>query len=429
MCRNISQSTFREEQIKLRQENIEKIIQQRHPLAEQVKHVRKELKSVVDSFDKFQLLCRREFQDKELAREFARVVHMLDDADRIRTEAGKRSDELKHIEQRLTRDTLNIAVIGMARQGKSRLLQTITGLSATEIPDGDGEFCTGVRSDIINEDTDVAHAIVHFMTEQKFLDEQVVPCFVDIKNYDPEMFSIIPASVSEFANMTLPSPDSHPENDTIVNQRLKRLNVLQSNLPKYRDLLGTGMKPIKKEDIRAYVAQDDEDGNRVYFNHFAVDRVEIYCRFKNQDMSNLRLIDLPGLGDAQGVGDTTRVVNALKDQVDLIFFLTRPSSGGTGWDVESTKLYTDARSAMGEKLPIDRWAFWVFNLDDKNEKQCKIRQNTIAGAQMRVADTVIVNCTKEDDVFENLIDVARWPIFRTKSKRMTACTPRIFRPC
>ena len=390
----------------MRQENIERIIQQRQPLAVQVVKVRQKLSAVIDSVEKFQMLCRSAFQDKELAKDFTEVVHMLDDADRIKSEAKKREDELKHIEKRLTRDKLNIAVIGMARQGKSRLLQTITGLSATEIPDGDGEFCTGVRSDIVNDDTDVTHARVYFMDEQKFLNEQVIPCFVDIQKYDTEMFTIVPNSVSEFANMTLPSPDSHPENDTKVNQRLKRLNVLQSNLPKYRDLLGSGTKHIKKEDIRAYVAQDDENGNRIFFNHFAVDRVEIYCRFKNEDMSNLRLIDLPGLGDAQGVGDTTRVVNALKDQVDLIFFLTRPSSGGTGWDVESTNLYTDARSAMGEKLPIERWSFWVFNLDDKNEKQCKIRQNTIADAQIRVADTVIVNCTKEDDVFENLIDVA-----------------------
>jgi len=36
-----------------------------------------------------------------------------------------------------SRSTLNIGVIGRARQGKSRLLQSLTGLGTEEIPSGD----------------------------------------------------------------------------------------------------------------------------------------------------------------------------------------------------------------------------------------------------------------------------------------------------
>ena len=389
----------------MRQENIQKIIQQRQPLAVQVMRVRDKLSSVVSSFEKFQLLCRTTFQDKELAKEFGGVIHMLDNADTIKSDASKRLDELKHIQQRLTRNTLNIAVIGRARQGKSRLLQTITGLKAEEIPDGDGEFCTGVRSDIINEDTDVTYARVNFMTEEKFIREKVAPYFSELS----DIFSIVPTSVSEFENITIPAPDSDPKNATAVNQHLKHLAELQSNLPKYKDLLDERPKQIKKEDIRSYVAQDDENGNRIYFNHLAVDSVEIFCRFPNDDLGALRLIDLPGLGDTK-IGDVSRVVNALKDQVDLVLFLTKPSNAGASWDDVSTDLYSKARSALGEKLPIQRWAFWVFNHDSRtgadNEKQCKILQDTIRDSQIRVADTVIVDCTNKDEVFRNLIDAA-----------------------
>ena len=59
--------------------------------------------------------------------------------------------DLERLRNRFSRKALNITVIGRARQGKSRLLQTITGLSAEEIPDGNLAFCTGVRSDIVNE--------------------------------------------------------------------------------------------------------------------------------------------------------------------------------------------------------------------------------------------------------------------------------------
>ncbi|MBR2207393.1 MAG: hypothetical protein IJ859_01135 [Synergistaceae bacterium] len=391
------------------QENIQAIIQQRQPMALRVANSREALSSAVNSFEKFHLLCREIFDEKDVADEFGNIAKISEDFEKIISETTKRRDELKHLERRLNRSTLNIAVIGRARQGKSRLLQTITGLSATEILDGDGQFCTGVRSDIVNEDTDVTYAIVNFLSKSKFIDEKIAPYFAELKKYKPDLFSIIPTSLSEFKNLRLPAIDSlktDPEDTTGINLHLQHLNELQEHASQYEDLLGSRPSRIKKEEIRKYVAQDDKDGNRIYFNHFAVDNVEIFCKFPNEDSGSLRLIDLPDLGDTR-FGDVNRLVNALKDQVDLVFFLTKPSDTGQSWGDVEVDLYGKARSALGEKLPIERWAFWVFNhvsrLGADNEKQCKMLQKTISKAQIKVADTVIVDCTDSKDVAENLI--------------------------
>jgi ABC-type transport system involved in cytochrome bd biosynthesis fused ATPase/permease subunit len=46
--------------------------------------------------------------------------------------------ELYQLRQRFKRETVNIGIVGNAGQGKSRLLQSLTGLQDSEIPTGSG---------------------------------------------------------------------------------------------------------------------------------------------------------------------------------------------------------------------------------------------------------------------------------------------------
>lgn len=64
---------------------------------------------------------------------------------------AKLREASRNIEERFSRKTINIAVIGGARQGKSKLLQTISGLSNEVIPAFDTSDCTGATSMIKKE--------------------------------------------------------------------------------------------------------------------------------------------------------------------------------------------------------------------------------------------------------------------------------------
>ena len=147
----------------------------------------------------------------------------------------------------------------------------------------------------------------------------------------------------------------------------------------------------------------------MFFKHMAVSSVEIFCKFPNQDAGRLRLIDLPGLGDTRK-GDVEQVVRALSDQVDLVLFLSKPSTSGAAWQDNEINLYSQARRALGEKLPIERWPFWVFNHDATvgadNQKQCELLKNSMASAQIQVSDTAIINCTDTEEVSSKLIEAA-----------------------
>ena len=70
---------------------------------------------------------------------------------------------LDRVLARLSRPTLNIGMVGRARQGKSRFLQSLTGLTSREIPDGRGDFCTGVPSVIQHVASGTTYADVYFL--------------------------------------------------------------------------------------------------------------------------------------------------------------------------------------------------------------------------------------------------------------------------
>jgi len=84
---------------------------------------------------------------------------------------------LQKLHARFSRSTLNIGVVGRARQGKSRLLQSLTGLSRQEIPDSNRGHCTGVRSMVCHKPDIEPYAEITFYNERDFLQEVIAPYY------------------------------------------------------------------------------------------------------------------------------------------------------------------------------------------------------------------------------------------------------------
>ena len=151
-------------------ERIESIIARRKPLAENIQSIRDSIAKISSAYERMTPVCNAVINDESIAREFPGLSEILTACEKPVNELQRLRADLALIQNRFSRDTLNIAVIGRARQGKSRLLQTITGLTSEEIPDGNKEFCTGVRSDIINDSNlTSAFAQVNFLTEDSSL--------------------------------------------------------------------------------------------------------------------------------------------------------------------------------------------------------------------------------------------------------------------
>ena len=316
---------------------------------------------------------------------------------------------LDKLKTRFSRDTLNIGVIGRARQGKSRLLQSLTGLTAAEIPDGSGQHCTGVRSTIHHNPNVKTYGEVLFYTERTFMDEVIAPYYEQLK------LGTQPINIDYFARKDLPSLPNDLKGAE-VNAKYEHLRQYHKNVDRYRLLLQTpSPRQIEKEEIREYVAQDNLQGERIYFNYLAVREVRIICNFPKDDLGKIALVDMPGLGDT-GIGDEKRMVKTIGEDVDAVLFVRMPKSTGDFWGDVDVQLYDTAYGALND-LPLPLWSFMVLNKlsDESNLQLCEQLKTDITNKHINVADCVIANCAEPQEANTQVLE----PILKYLANKIT----------
>lgn len=309
------------------------------------------------------------------------AIHGLDAAlKRERTELGR-------LVNRLNRSTLNVGMVGLARVGKSRFLQSLTGLGPTEIPDGNGGFCTGAPSLVLHSTDATPRVEVFLHNETSFLQEVIGPYFESLG------LGRIPHSVEEFAGKPLPPMPS----GIISEARYQHLAAYHRHFPEYRVLLRQQSRvSIEPDQIPRFVAQYNRDRTEEYHNFRAVRRVEIHTPLTKTEVDRLGVVDLPGLGDTN-LGDETILLNALKDDVDVILFVRKPAASGDDIHEADYTLYETVQNAL-PNIPLGRSAFLILNRHQDNLANCLAYRAKLAGSPIRLVDSWIVDCADPDEV-------------------------------
>jgi hypothetical protein len=347
-------------------------------------------------FVRLDLMPKVDGEALDLLTSWAQLLRDL--SDQVATEQAL----LARVLVRLRRSTLNVGVVGRARQGKSRFLQSLTGLTAREIPDGSSGFCTGVPS-LIHHVPETTHADVFFHSEASFLEDVLGPY------YDQYDLGRRPGSVQAFGGGRLPElPEDRRDAET--ESAYGHLTAYHDALPEYRKLIGAASpRRVQAEEIRSYVAQDDIAGRPLHAFR-AVRRVEISTPFRQPDVAGIAVIDLPGLGDTN-LGDSKVLLSALEDDVDVVIFLRRPAPEGDGIHEFDVRLYKLAVDALPE-IPMERRSFLMVNhrrsidQDLDNGSACQAFLEEVAGSPIRVVGTQTVDCSEEKEVVAAFDQVA-----------------------
>ncbi|MEA5594637.1 GTPase domain-containing protein [Rivularia sp. UHCC 0363] len=404
---------------------IANIIEKRKPLAHKIEGVEGNLKTLSAALQR--LKERRDYLSSRIGD--VNVIGKLKEIDfsHIQLAIASELEALTRLKNRFSRDTLNIGVIGRARQGKSRLLQSLTGLSTAEIPDGDRQHCTGVRSTIRHRSNVDTYGEVWFHTERSFLDEVIIPY------YEKLHLSAKPLTVEEFANTPLPQLPQNIPGYAEPGAMYEHLKRYHSQFEQYRHLFKEASpKVIQKHQIREYTAQDTTDGQRILFNYLAVKEVKISCTFPNTNVGKIALVDMPGLGDT-GLGDENRLIQALGKDIDFVLFVRMPKSSGDYWADVDVKLYDAARSALFE-LPINLWSFLVLNQTSLNSsngdnvKNCHDLLETIREKYILVEKCLITNCSDNEatnQLLEAILDYLTNQISEFDNKYSSVCQQRL----
>lgn len=317
--------------------------------------------------------------------------------------------------------------MGRARQGKSRLLQSLTGLTAAEIPDGDRQHCTGVRSTVYHNPHVESYGEVWFHSDRSFLNEVISPY------YEQLHLGVKPTTIEAFANKPLPPLPKELPGYAEPGAMYEHLAKYHAHISKYRHLLREASpRRILRDEIREYVAQDTSDGQRIFFNYLAVRQVKIVCDFPNADVGQIALVDMPGLGDT-GVGDADRLMKTLGQDVDAVLFVRMPKSSGDYWADVDVRLYDTAHAALVE-LPIALWSFMVLNQTDSNSKNgdnfnnCQDLAGDIANKHIQVKECITANCAHPQEankVLDRVLDYLTTSITNLDREYAASCQERL----
>jgi hypothetical protein len=326
--------------------------------------------------------------------------------------------DLEKPKSRFARSTLNIGVIGRARQGKSRLLQSLSGLSSEVIPTGSAGHCTGVRS-LICHDSGQKYGEVTFYSEKEFIEEVITPYYNELGLGNP------PTGMSSFANTPLPIlPASSPNmrNKYVqAGEMYRHLVDYKNNIRAYGNLINSAPIRIPIHNVREYVAQDSVDAKTSYYKYLAVKEARIVCTFEHPDVGQIALVDMPGLGDT-GVGAEDRLIAALGENLDVILFVLMPTpAAGILADVDF-RLYDLAYNALSG-LPIDRWSYMILNQTrpsgswpssphfGDNLRNCERIKNMIttgntgiSGISIKVVDCIIADCSNATEAKDTVLE-------------------------
>lgn len=310
-------------------DDIDKVIAARKKL---LPDLREEHSRVSDQIEKLQALnaqldrLRSHSKDEIICDEIAAVK---DDIANSATELIMYQGELDELKSEFNRDTLNIGVSGAARTGKSTTLQGITGLTSNQIPSGDLNPVTAVRSEIYNSSRN--EAVVLFKTERDFIDGYICPHVSNVNKYLDTNSALSIGSLSSLREARFPDRlDGRV--DAAATDSLKRLKEAQRSIDSFKDSLGAKEKTIQLDDVRRYVTYPDKEAeqkevdgkfaaDRIYLS---VDLVKIYCKFPNLGDARIGLVDLPGLGEI-GNSASDMHLKGLEDKVDQIFLVMKPS--------------------------------------------------------------------------------------------------------
>lgn len=277
--------------------------------------------------------------------------------------SAKARKALKAYKARCARQTVNISVVGKARNGKSELLKAISGLDDYVIPAFDSTDCTGAPSIIYNEPGSQLRAELHFKTSREMLEmaRRYLNKLIPNPEEQPYLQRMEDISRLDMDQIREKVPMGSPEGVKI--KYLAKMADHYNEWAPYAD--GDSIILRDKAQIITFVAQNNgvkvgQPGREEYYKYLAVSTCEITCSFPQAGVGSICLIDTIGLGDhTDGILDS--MLQTVRDHSDAVIFNHMPKDGaGEGLPEDVYKIYKEIQAVCGSNN-LDKWIFYSIN--------------------------------------------------------------------
>lgn len=306
---------------------------------------------------------------------------------------------LKDLQKRFDRDEVHISFVGRAGQGKSLILQRISGLSGDIIPSADGGDCTGAKSIISNGPGEETRAEITFYTEQELV--EIVNKYLETI-YKTSEYTVFSSDGIARLKGKLPKIDY----TQVMEQSLRtHLDKYVDHIEDIRGHLGCKIT-VPKEEIESYVAQyESKDKDHKYFKYLGVKEAKIISSFPCTQCGKIVLEDTIGTG-ATSLGVDEAMLKTVKESSDAIIYMMRPEPLRPRITKEDYGMITAIRDAVTPEY-ARQMLFWVINRVEtgkgQNTAQIPEIMAQLRSADLPVAQYLEVNCWEESQVESNFL--------------------------
>ena len=342
--------------------------------------------------------------------------------------------ELKRLEKRFSRKSIQIALIGYARKGKSKFLQSVSNLGDDVIPTSSSTDCTGAISVIENHDGPFQMEVEYY-TIGEFLDSVSIT-LSEILGKKIYVRSLEELATYKNCQEIVSSKDNRIK--TFFNDYIKHIenyrDCFSENAPrifsdkthvieyvaKYRLIVGGEAVPACYD---CYDQEKEGDVIKVLFNKFvAVKSAYIKTKFEYEDAGGIVLTDTIGLGNKYtGEADEHKMYEVLINDTDAaIFNILIPREGVNAIPKVDSDVLDRVYSELKNYSP-EKWI--ALNLNHfgkdqfKTESEFNVYQNTYKkvyenvkeeefgdeGAKKPLAYSMYIDNSNEVDVRENML--------------------------
>lgn len=371
----------------------------------------KEIKTQLNILRKFPIKCDA-ISDPEMRETAKKMFVKAVIPGKVMYDFDQLSQRLDDAIKRFSRDSLNIATVGMARQGKSTFLQAVSGLSDTVIPAYAAGDCTGAVS-IINNDPSMnpgeVKAVLTFRSKEEMV--EVVKGY--ILNFAPDYLKSNEITFDTIEYIDLNELEGYVENgDAEAMTQLTHLRRIIDDFNGFGESVSEpvrglcGHAPIvltNPEEIQKYVAQNNGESEasplrEEYCSYLAVKRADIYCRF-TKNVGKLVLVDTVGLGDTQ-LGIAESMLETVDKECDAAIVVTKP-------DAPKKSAYTDLYNLLRNRFKerdISKWLFYLAN-EQKGYNELAVDGfvNAVRESGYLVADVKKVDSANPEEVQEKFL--------------------------
>lgn len=307
--------------------------------------------------------------------------------------------DLEQAKKRFSRKNLSIAIAGKARQGKSQMLQMLTGLTDEQIPTGGSGFCTAARSVIFNEPGE-QYAEINYLPDYKLMESKIIQAYQPIGVPGQLGLSPTPRSVSEFIGHALPELKATDPSSRKFYDVLQELhNALQHT--EVASCIGKTKERKSIHELRPYLTRDNQ--SLVPYFH-VVENVEIHTPFEVGLPQNMKVFDLPGLGE-MSPNIRSNMMRAVSEDADIVMLLRRPDSSGDDWREDDYQLLDDLKKLFeSEKIQPSEWVALILNQDSRPGKENYQLVRDMEKSVPQGFQPIVCDCGNKEDVRKVIIE-------------------------